>query len=87
MLSIASISVFMGAVLFSVEFLDYAFCSHNVESLCHARGVFLSFSFLIAIAISAIDSLRPFGYVSVFSTFVIIISFFSITVYNIKYVI
>lgn len=87
MLSLASMSIFMGAVLFSVEFLDYAFCEHNVESLCHSKKIFLTFALIMAVGISAIESLKPFGYVSVASTFIIVISFFSIAIYNMKFIV
>ena len=37
--------------------------------------------------ISLVESLKPFGYISVISTLVVIISLFSITVYNLDFII
>lgn len=74
-----SIVTFIGGVLFSVDFLLFAFCSHNVESLCHSKNVMLTFIMLVSFLIATIESLTPFGYVSVFSTFFILIVFLSIT--------
>lgn len=82
-----SIVTFMGGVLFSVDFLLFAFCSHNIDSMCHSKNIMLTIIMLISFLIATIESLAPFGYVSVFSTFFILIAFVSITVYNLIYVI
>lgn len=76
----------MGGVLFSIDFLDFAFCSHNVESLCHSKKIFMTFALIVSIFITLIESLKPFGYVSIFSTFIIILSVLSMTIYNLQYV-
>lgn len=86
-LYLASIATFMGGILFSVDFLDFAFCSHGIESMCHSKKIFMVFAFIITIFIALLESLKPFGYVSVFSTFIIILAIFSITVYNFNFVV
>ena len=78
---------FMGGILFTLDFLTFAFCSHHIESFCHSKKIFLAFSMLVSFLISIIENLKPFGYVSITSTLVIIIAFVSITVYNLIYVI
>lgn len=77
---------FMGGVLFSVDFLTFAFCSHHIDSFCHSKKIFLTVSMLVSFGISIIESLKPFGYVSITSTIIIVIAFVSITVYNLIYV-
>ena len=76
----------MGGILFSVDFLTFAFCSHHIETFCHSKKIFLTVSMVVSFGISVIESLKPFGYVSVTSNLVIIVAFFSITVYNLIYV-
>ena len=87
MLYICCIATFMGGTLFSIDFLDFAFCSHNIESLCHSRNVFLFISLIVSFAISLIESLKFFGYISIGSTFVIVLAIFSITIYNLHFLI
>ena len=83
----ACIATFMGGILFTVDFLDFAFCSHEIESLCHSKKIFMSFALVISLLISLIESLRPFGYVSIASTFIIMVAVISITIYNLIYIV
>lgn len=87
LLTLASIVSFMGGVLFSIDFLEFAFCSHHIDSFCHSKKTFLLLSMFVSFGISIIESLKPFGYVSITSTFVILIGFISITAYNLFYVV
>lgn len=82
-----SFACFIGGILFTADFLDFAFCSHNVESLCHSKFKYLLAAFILSLMISLIQSLKPFGYISIASTFIIIIAISSITVYNLKFVV
>lgn len=85
MLYICCIATFMGGTLFSIDFLDFAFCSHNIESLCHSRNIFLFIALIISFIISLIESLKFFGYISITSTFIICIALFSMTTYNLHF--
>jgi len=85
LLTVCSISVFMGGILFTVDFLDFAFCSHNIQTLCHSKKLYLIFAFTLSMFIALIQSLKPFGYISIISTFFIILSIFSITLYNLEF--
>lgn len=87
LLVMACIVAFIGGILFSVDFLDFAFCSHHVEILCHSKKVFLLIALIASILIISIESLKPFGYVSIFATFIILVGFISITTYNLIYVV
>lgn len=75
----------MGGTLFSIDFLDFAFCSHHIDSLCHSKIKFLFFALILSLIISLIESLKPFGYISIASTFIIILAIFSMTVYNLYF--
>ena len=79
---ICSISTAIGAILFTTDFLDHVFCSHEILSFCNSKIKYLFFSLILALFIALIDSLKPFGYISIISTFVIIITIISITGYN-----
>lgn len=81
-----SFACFIGGILFTADFLDFAFCSHNVEGLCHSKIKYLLAAFIFSIFISLIQSLKPFGYISIISTIVIMIAIVSITVYNMKFI-
>lgn len=81
-----SFACFIGGILFTSDFLDFAFCSHKVDALCHSKVKYLLAAFGLSILISTIQSLKPFGYISIASTFVIIIAVASITVYNVGFV-
>ena len=83
---ICSIATFMGGTLFSIDFLDFAFCSHDIKALCHTKVKFLFFALILSLLISLIQSLKPFGYISIASTFIIILAIFSMTIYNLYFV-
>ena len=85
LLTICAISVFMGGVLFTIDFLDFAFCSHGVENLCHSKTNYLIAAFIISIVIALVENLKVFGYLSIISTFFIILSIFSISFYNLGF--
>lgn len=87
LLFLTSIVTFMGGILFSVDFLTFAFCSHNIEKLCGSKNLFLLLSMLSSFMISFVESLRPFGYISIFSTFFILIAFVTITIQNMIFVV
>lgn len=84
---VCSISTAIGAILFTTDFLDHVFCSHGVLAFCHSKIRYLFFSLILSIFIALVDSLKPFGYISVISTFFVVLSIFSITVYNFSFII
>lgn len=47
----------------------------------------MTFAFIVSVLITLIESLKPFGYVSILSTFIVILSLVTITIYNLSYVI
>ena len=53
--------------------------------MCHGKNKYLFFALVLSILIALVDSLKPFGYVSLFSTVFIILSVFSITIYNLEF--
>lgn len=83
-LYICSIATFMGGVLFTADFLDFAFCDHL--KICGSKTTYLFSAFIVSVLISFIQSLKPFGYISLASTFIIILSLMSITIYNFNYI-
>lgn len=85
-LYICSIATFMGGILFTADFLDFAFCDHDIKSLCGSKMTYLFAAFFVSVLISLIQSLKPFGYISLASTFIIILSLLSITIYNFNYI-
>lgn len=86
-LYLCSLACFIGGILFSADFLDFAFCSHGFTKLCHQKTRFIFIAFGLCIIIATIQSLKPFGYISLFSTLVIIVGILSITYYNFEFII
>ena len=84
-LYLCSLACFIGGILFSAEFLNFAFCSHGIHSLCNRKSLFMLIAFFLCIVIALIESLKPFGYISIASTCVIIIGLASITFYNVEF--
>jgi len=48
--------------------------------------MFLVFALIFSVLIGLIQSLKPFGYVSLISTIFIVIALISITLYNVGYI-
>ena len=85
-LYMCSIATFMGGILFTVDFLNFAFCSHDVAAFCGSKPSYLLVAFVVSVIISLVQSLRPFGYISIASTVIIIISLLSLSVYNFHFI-
>ena len=73
----------MAAILFTTHFLEFVFCTHNIEFLCHDRRIYLFFSFVVSLVIVLVDKLKYFGYISFVSTVIILLALISITIINI----
>ena len=81
---VAQLSVCIASIVFTVEFLDFVFCEHEIASLCHEKGWFLFVSFLISVPIILIENLSCFAYISFMAVVAILSSVITINYYAIR---
>lgn len=82
----SQLSCAIASVVFTVDFMDYVFCHHNVEALCHHKFKFLAFSFIISSCIVMIENLACFAYISLISIVAILTSLATILYYDVSFV-
>lgn len=69
-------------MVFTTDFLDYVFCSHNVEALCHQKFKFMGFSLVVSLGMVVIENLACFAYVSMMAIAAILSSLAAICYYD-----
>lgn len=61
---VAQLAVSIASVVFTTDFLDFAFCQRGVSGLCHHKRVYLLASFGVSLLILLVENLAVFAYVS-----------------------
>lgn len=79
-------SVAVASVVFTTDFLDYVFCSHNIEKLCHQKYKFMGFSLVISLVMVIIENLACFAYISLLAILAILSSVTAIYYYDLSFI-
>lgn len=79
-------SVAVASVVFTTDFMDYVFCNHNIQSLCHQKHKFMGASLLISLAMVVIENLACFAYISFIAIMAILSSVVAIYYYDLQLV-
>lgn len=79
-------SVAVASVVFTTDFLDYVFCSHNIEKLCNQKYQFMGFSLLISLVMVIIENLACFAYISFLAIIAILSSVITIYYYDLSFI-
>lgn len=83
---VAQCSLAVASVVFTTDFLDYVFCSHNVQALCGQKVKFMAGSLVIALAMVVIENLACFAYISLMAIMAILSSVAAICYYDLGFI-
>lgn len=83
-LSVNQICTCIANIMFCVNFLDFIFCQHNIQSLCGERWLYTIYAFILSCPIIFITNLKYFSNVSFLAITSILTAIIAIIVYDIK---
>lgn len=70
--------------MFVVNFLDFVFCQHNIEQLCHQKYLFTLYALILSTPIIFITNLKYFSNVSFVAILSIATAMIAIVAYDIR---